>query len=802
MRLLVLPRRRGWVSNTIMATAAVLVLLALYTARRLTRGAVGDWASALRASPVGSLALSTSAAARLPRITPLLVANIDDGVDLDMDDVDDAAYVDHHADASESDSVPAAAAGNSTMTAADAGFVSGVLPRVVRLAGFATCAMLDLATFETRVPLYALHGQSMAQWYAQQMAYYGQYAVKPPLATFVAPSQRIAPATQLAGMMVRLIDRRAQKTADHLRRTVGYRSLRLHGPSLMRYACYMSALGDSTESDLSVGTWLRDVFAPVYWPQLAWLPPARRDPLQPAAGPNAAWQNVTWQDDRDRYPTLYAPQADLAAIAGSHGNAALAASASASTVAGAKPSYRLAYVILAHENFPALLRLVNAIEHPQAVVMVHVDARAAAVRAQVEALAASRPNLIVMPESFQVAWGSSTIVQVQLQAFFRLMDLCTFDHVMNLSVYDYPLLSTAAIIRRLADWTYRTDDAVQTFATGHPDAENARDTALPRAPSAPTTAPASLTPPRTPLAPIGPKSFICHWQAQAEVAMRLGQAMLPLEDYSRIEYVHDRTLPPRIYNGFRYRKHDQWMVLSRGFLERLRRSRDALALLTWGEHAFVLDESYFAVWMMHGHPTGPPPGRIGRVIDHVTNAWFRRARTRREDTELDAKLSHWPLPAGDRRRPQPPQPDAAAADAAPSPPTSSLPSPGSPRSEAPPSEPPSSEAPLSEPLASSQEYVVNTCFRFLHFSPAAEHPDWLSLKQLQRVVDATPEHYWFARKVKSDADATVAWMDAHRAEIDARDAGPPSPGAATAASPPIPAAALEHAASVEAYATS
>lgn len=48
--------------------------------------------------------------------------------------------------------------------------------------------------------------------------------------------------------------------------------------------------------------------------------------------------------------------------------------------------------------------------------------------------------------------------------------------------------------------------------------------------------------------------------------------------------------------GMQVFQHDQWMILSRDFIKKLRSSKSAFDLLAWCEHLYIPDEMFFASW--------------------------------------------------------------------------------------------------------------------------------------------------------------------------------------------------------------
>ncbi|RKO95040.1 hypothetical protein CAUPRSCDRAFT_13186, partial [Caulochytrium protostelioides] len=158
-----------------------------------------------------------------------------------------------------------------------------------------------------------------------------------------------------------------------------------------------------------------------------------------------------------------------------------------------------------------------------------------------------RTNVFVIDPSFSLSWGGSSIVFVQLEGFFSLLDLASWDYVINLSGYDYPLQSTLSI---------------HTYVSKFPG-----------------------------------KIWI-NWWEEWEVESRITRPMFPLKNFAWCE--GPASAPNRNYEAtmgdrFPKIKHHQWMILSREFIEHLRVDRDAHDLLAWMEHTWIPDESYFGM---------------------------------------------------------------------------------------------------------------------------------------------------------------------------------------------------------------
>ena len=117
----------------------------------------------------------------------------------------------------------------------------------------------------------------------------------------------------------------------------------------------------------------------------------------------------------------------------------------------------------------------------------------------------------MMDGSFNGQWGGSSLVFIELEGFFQLIDLAEWDYVINLSVHDYPLANTSTIHQIL-----------------------------------------ELTP---------QKSYLTEWVGDPETLRRLSYTGLVSKDKMSITIDFRR---PRLFpwvNRYPLNKQSQWMVL-------------------------------------------------------------------------------------------------------------------------------------------------------------------------------------------------------------------------------------------------
>ncbi|KAI8923713.1 hypothetical protein BC831DRAFT_513977 [Entophlyctis helioformis] len=228
-----------------------------------------------------------------------------------------------------------------------------------------------------------------------------------------------------------------------------------------------------------------------------------------------------------------------------------------------KPHYKIVYAVFVHDDINTIKFQYSRLKHPDALIIYHVDQRRQELYLKMRAWLLGNKelkkdcNVLLLSNPFRVHWGHVSIVFSHLETFFQLQDIASWDYVINLSAYDYPLASLPVIHGSLEpdmsymDYEpsiYREDRlAAVAFESTHSER------------------------------PFG------FWYTNRAYQMR--------DDF-----------PPY--------QQSQWMILSHSFVSKLRSSLDFFNLLAWMEHTFIPDEMVFATWAL-------APG--GGMADHVTN---------------------------------------------------------------------------------------------------------------------------------------------------------------------------------------
>jgi len=112
---------------------------------------------------------------------------------------------------------------------------------------------------------------------------------------------------------------------------------------------------------------------------------------------------------------------------------------------------KIGYMLLVHAEVEAVTRLINAIDHPEALIVVHWDGKNPEGREALKKRLINDPlgNKHILEDPFDVYWGHSSIIFAQHAGFFKLQDIGPCEYYINLSGADYPLLPFELIYKQL-----------------------------------------------------------------------------------------------------------------------------------------------------------------------------------------------------------------------------------------------------------------------------------------------------------------------------------------------------------------
>jgi Core-2/I-Branching enzyme len=237
-----------------------------------------------------------------------------------------------------------------------------------------------------------------------------------------------------------------------------------------------------------------------------------------------------------------------------------------------KPHYRLAYIVMVHQDAENVEALLDALEDPTVFIYLHVDLSSPQSFHQVISnLVKDRENIAIMPNPFAITWSHISMLWVEIRAFFDLLDLISFDYVINLSGSDYPLKSAKTIFDHLerkpqSNWLWWKADGSKTIG----DLE-------------------------TRFLPMYHcREYGGDWKNRC--------LMQPWEPKGQREFTGYSDLFPQLF------KTSQWMILHRSTVEYLRTSEAGKLFLMHSEHTAIPDEMFFATLLA----TTPFNGRTFR----------------------------------------------------------------------------------------------------------------------------------------------------------------------------------------------
>lgn len=107
---------------------------------------------------------------------------------------------------------------------------------------------------------------------------------------------------------------------------------------------------------------------------------------------------------------------------------------------------KIAYLILAHNQFMQLERLVNSLLHPGAEIFIHVDKRAKFDKNEFQ-----QSNVHILENRISVHWGGFSIIAAQIELIKKANELGRYDYYILLSGADYPIKTHEQLVQYLID---------------------------------------------------------------------------------------------------------------------------------------------------------------------------------------------------------------------------------------------------------------------------------------------------------------------------------------------------------------
>lgn len=112
---------------------------------------------------------------------------------------------------------------------------------------------------------------------------------------------------------------------------------------------------------------------------------------------------------------------------------------------------KYAYLILAHNNFGQLRKLIELLDHPQNDIYVHVDVKAMDFNSKMLDMVCKYSRLIILPERINVNWGGVSIMRAELALLKSATSRENYAYYHLLSGMDLPIKSQEEIHRFFND---------------------------------------------------------------------------------------------------------------------------------------------------------------------------------------------------------------------------------------------------------------------------------------------------------------------------------------------------------------
>ena len=228
--------------------------------------------------------------------------------------------------------------------------------------------------------------------------------------------------------------------------------------------------------------------------------------------------------------------------------------------------YPLAFTILAHNNINGIRYLIEELHSPETFIMIHIDGKVPEFRKQVIEMISGHPewipNVQVTQNSYKSGWGLAGIVHGQLTAYFEMLDLITFEYVVNLSSNDALLVTKETIYNKIR------------YATN---------------------------PQSNYLHPLKSK---CTQRDRVDTYDRADRPVTLISKDTRPLFAdYNKTVPTQLQSlristppGYKFHLTEQWTILTYAFVNSMRHDPVAPTILAPLEYGFLIDELYFSLY--------------------------------------------------------------------------------------------------------------------------------------------------------------------------------------------------------------
>lgn len=224
--------------------------------------------------------------------------------------------------------------------------------------------------------------------------------------------------------------------------------------------------------------------------------------------------------------------------------------------------YRLAYVLMVHHQPENVAALVDALADKNVFIYIHVEVFAPdSFYEEIQEIVRTRKNVALMPTRFAVSWAHVSLIWVEIRAFFDLLDMISFEYVINVSGADYPLKSAKTIYQHLekkaqSNWVWWKTDGEKTAWEIE-----------------------------------GRTHYMFHCREGELEGERDKCGFYPMNIQGYREFDGFKDLFPQVL------KTSQWMILHRSAVEYLRSSEAGKLLLMHFEHTLIPDELFFSTFL-------------------------------------------------------------------------------------------------------------------------------------------------------------------------------------------------------------
>ncbi|KAJ1567944.1 hypothetical protein HK096_008089, partial [Nowakowskiella sp. JEL0078] len=225
------------------------------------------------------------------------------------------------------------------------------------------------------------------------------------------------------------------------------------------------------------------------------------------------------------------------------------------------PHYRLAFIVMGYRDWENIAILLNRIYSKNVLIGIHIDddhfyELQDRLLMYITARFVDHSNIIFFQNPVKVVWGHVSMVYAELKVIFELLKIGTWDYIINLSEHDYPLKTNSQI----------HDELEKRFRKGFSHLR-IKELKLQKS-----------------------RLESINWLQRGAGS----NDKQKFQDYSNFP---NRNFPCpswqiQVFNS-------QWFVISRRFAEELQHSIGVVNLLAYLEHAYIPDESFFALVFMN-----------------------------------------------------------------------------------------------------------------------------------------------------------------------------------------------------------